>query len=468
MREIIDKISACRKKLNIARMLNKLVLFAIIGCGVAAVLELCALFFPMYGVNELAIIVIAGFAFLGLVFALFTGVTMSEAAKKLDTFGLKERMLTAYECRDKTGEIVECQRADAIRTYENCKNQIKIKVMPHWKLLLGMCVSIATVILISYIPAPAKEIALERQEVKKLAKEEEKEVDKMLDALEEIQTDTLTEEQKELLKSLTESMELSKNELANAKTNEGLSQTMEKLNYKYEQTASQLADMKELLENADEIGLTTASEIASANSAEMQMASNQLNSGGNNQSGNNQGGNNQNGNNQGGNNQSGNNQNGNNQGGNNQNGNNQNGNNQGGNNQGGNNQGGNNQSGNNQSGNSNGNGEGQGEGQGEGNGNGGQGTGEGGGRGTGSGSGTHDYVSIPNDIGDDPSISGQKNGNQDSDYFRQENGLAWEGEHVEYSSVIQEYTDQAYEGITNGRYPSGMENVIKDYFESLN
>jgi hypothetical protein len=46
--------------------------------------------------------------------------------------------------------------------------------------------------------------------------------------------------------------------------------------------------------------------------------------------------------------------------------------------------------------------------------------------------------------------------------------LAWEGSHVSYESVIGSYTENAYEGIQQGKYPSGMEDVIKDYFGSLN
>ena len=65
-------------------------------------------------------------------------------------------------------------------------------------------------------------------------------------------------------------------------------------------------------------------------------------------------------------------------------------------------------------------------------------------------------------------MTGSKIGDQNSEYYLGQNGLAWEGDHVEYSSVIGEYTDDAYEGIANGKYPNGMESVIRDYFEQLN
>ncbi|MCI8530782.1 MAG: pectinesterase, partial [Lachnospiraceae bacterium] len=119
------------------------------------------------------------------------------------------------------------------------------------------------------------------------------------------------------------------------------------------------------------------------------------------------------------------------------------------------------------SGDGDGNGSGSGDGDGSGSGSG-DSDGSGSGRGTGSGTKVHDYVSVPNAIGDDDALTGNKNGDQESDYYRQQNGLAWEGEHVDYNSVIGQYTDNAYEGITNNRYPSGMESVIRDYFENLN
>lgn len=77
-------------------------------------------------------------------------------------------------------------------------------------------------------------------------------------------------------------------------------------------------------------------------------------------------------------------------------------------------------------------------------------------------------MSIPNGLGDDGALTGNQGSKEDSDYYRQQNGLAWEGEHVDYNTVIGSYTDRAYEGLAGGRYPSGMEEVIKGYFEGLN
>ena len=98
----------------------------------------------------------------------------------------------------------------------------------------------------------------------------------------------------------------------------------------------------------------------------------------------------------------------------------------------------------------------------------GTGNGTGGGRGTGSGGGTHDYVSVPNKLGNDSSITKDKGDSKNSDYYKAKNGLAWKGEHVDLDSVVGDYTKEAYEGIANGKYPAGMEDVIRNYFENLN
>ncbi|MCR5209644.1 MAG: hypothetical protein K6C99_05505 [Lachnospiraceae bacterium] len=80
----------------------------------------------------------------------------------------------------------------------------------------------------------------------------------------------------------------------------------------------------------------------------------------------------------------------------------------------------------------------------------------------------HDYVSLPNQTGDDDGLFGNRQEGGESTYQRDNNGIGWEGDHVDYDNVIGEYSDRAYQGIENGRYPSGMEDVIKDYFSSFN
>ena len=283
-------------------------------------------------------------------------------------------------------------------------------------------------------------------------------MEELLEALQGVDMDSLTEEQKAELQELMEAMQRSGEELAMADSWESLNSALERLDYKYDQTTQGLNSIASQLENPETAGVASAQALAQAlaNPDGQQIASAGTPSG---SSGSGENGNQGNNGGSEGGGQDGSQGNGNNPG--------NEGNSDGQGSSGG-------SEGGNGSGNEGGNGSGDGgNGSGDGEGGDGQGSGSGGGtggngRGTGSSSLTHDYVSIPNAVGDDPALTGEKEGDQNSQYFRQQNGLAWEGEHVDYNSVIGEYTDSAYEGIASGRYPSGMENVIRDYFENLN
>ena len=76
-------------------------------------------------------------------------------------------------------------------------------------------------------------------------------------------------------------------------------------------------------------------------------------------------------------------------------------------------------------------------------------------------------MSLPNATGSDDNLTGNRYDRGNSDYSRYENGLGWQGNRQEYTNVMGEYSERAYQGIQNGRYPSGMEDVIKQYFSSF-
>ncbi|MDY6245142.1 MAG: hypothetical protein SPL82_14935 [Lachnospiraceae bacterium] len=243
-----------------------------------------------------------------------------------------------------------------------------------------------------------------------------------MDALKQTDTSSMTKEQKKALQELIQSLALSQKEMQQADTKQSLASAEQKLSYKYEQAAQ--------TSGADVLASALKNVQANAN------AGNQLakeGDGGKNQA---QGGA-QSGTQSGESTQSS--------------------------------ETGSQASGDGKNSDSGKNGNGSGNGKGNGNGNGtGNGSGTGGGRGTGSGGGTHDYVSVPNKIGNDSSIAKDKGDSKNSDYYKAKNGLAWKGEHVDLDSVVGDYTKEAYEGIANGKYPAGMEDVIRNYFENLN
>ena len=441
------QIKKCRNRMNLARLIDCAIVFAAAGGVLGTACELVSLVWPFYHVH-----LAAGLCFgLGLLAgagcALHRRADMEQAARRLDSFGLKERIVTAYELMDKgveTGDaLAEMQRQDALVHYNQARDRIKIPLRPDKRHVLALVLSVIMVAGLSLVPSTVRDQAQLRHQVQEAAKEELQQLEALADALDRVDMESLTEEQKLRMQELQEAMRRSWEELTRSDTWESLALAQERLEYKYQQAGQSLAQLASQMQDPGAAGIASAQALAQAagqngggnNLAQAAISSGQSGNGSNSGNGDGNGSNNGNGDGNGSN--SGN---------------------------------GDGNGSNNGNGDGNGSNSGNGDGAGSGNGNGdgaGQGNGSGG-RGTGSSNALHDYVSIPNDIGDDPSLTGEKNGDQNSGYFRQQNGLAWEGEHVDYNSVISQYTNRAFEGITRGKYPSGMESVIRDYFENLN
>lgn len=440
---LIRKIKAFKGMKNSAVLLDAILVGLAVSGVPAAMLEFFSIFFPFYPVHfATAGCFLMGVA-AGLVFAIIRRIDMKSAARYMDSFGLGERVLTAYENLHRPEEIYALQRTDTISHVKEQEENLKVRICPPGRHFTAFALSVCMVLLFALIPSKAKDTARERHEVTLEAKEQEKELEKELSNLKKADTSSLTREQKQALKELQESLKLSMEALKTVKSKEALAEEKQKLTYKYDAAEELLAEnTKASAQDFAGIGSENGENTGNQDKGSGDTSGDESNASGNSGNGNSTqdagagSGNNSNG---AGSSQS------------------------------------ENSSENNdssQSGSSNGEGSGNGTG-GNGNGSGsgvgnGNGSGSESGRGTGSSDTGHDYVSIPNKVGNDSSIAGNKGDSKDSDYYRAKNGLAWEGEHVSVDSVIGDYTKDAYESIASGRYPKGMESVIRDYFQSLN
>ncbi len=457
LREFLDRIKACRRRLNLAGFVKKFLFALSVGAGVGILFQIAAFVTPLYYANLYAGIALVLAALTAFAAGCVGRCTMEQAALAMDGFGFEERIITAYENREKKGAMIALQRQDAMRRLSENRDRIRIPLLPSRKRTvwpLGLMVLLAGLAL---IPSPVKDRARELHGIRAEAKEKEKEIDEVIETLGKLEQETLTPEQQAALQQMQEMLQSSMQEYQQAQSAEALAAAGEKLHYKYENMSSQLSGISQSLQNGATASAVTA-ESMQAMAEKLQQMSGKEPSGGNqlasNQGQNGQGSQNgqdgQNGQN-GQNGQSG-------QSG--QNG--QDGQGSGG-------QG----DGDGQGSGGQGDGDGQGSsGQGDGNGQGsggqGAGDGSGSGRGTGSSNTAHDYVSVPNAIADSGNLTGNAVDHDASEYFRAQNGLSWEGTHVSHEAVIGSYERNAYEGIAAGRYPSGMENVIKNYFASFN
>ena len=454
---LLGQIGKCRRKLNTAKLIDCGILFAAAGGAAGIFCEVFSLIRPFYYADLTAAACFTVGLLTGICYALYQRADMRRAAGKLDSFGLKERMLTAYENMDKEDEVSQLQRRDALVHYERIREQVKIPLLPDKRHILALLLSAAAVVFLSLLPSPARDQAALRHQVKEQAKEEKERLEEFLETLEGVDMESLTEEQKARLKELAETMELSREELCNANSRESLFAATQRLDYKYGQAAQSLRELAGQTAHPGVTGIAGAEAFAraAANQNGQQTAAAGTESGSSEGGGTGRessgegdsrddGSGSERGSGQSRENGSGE-----------------------GDGQGSGSGSGSGESDGQGSGNGSGGG-GDGNGSGDEKGQGGNGSGTGGGRGEGHSEAAHDYVSVPGKLGDDTSLTGNKTGDENSEYYRDKNGLAWEGSHVDYDSVIGEYTASAYEGIANGKYPGGMESVIREYFEQLN
>lgn len=455
-RDFLETIKACRRRLNTARFLKLLVFALTVSAGIGILFQAVSFVVPFYYANHYTVAAVVLGVLTAILLSCFKRITMGQAALVMDGFGFKERIITAFEHLNEEGGILNLQREDAMKQLQMHKDRIKISLMPKRNALLWMMGAVVLLFVLMALPSEMKERAKQLHEVQQEAKEKEEEIEEVIENLEEIPVEELSPEQMAALQEMIESMQSSITEYQQAGSAEQLAAATEKLEYKYENMSSQLNQLAQSLQNGAQISPVTAQAMQNMANQMQQMSGNQsLASNQGQNSGNQNGSQNQNGGNQ-------NSQNSGNQGNQNQNGGNQNGN------QGQNGQGnqGNGQGGQNGQNGNGGNGSGDG---GDGNGSNGSGSGgAGGGRGEGSSDTPHDYVSVPNAIADSGNLTGNAQNHDNSDYFKTQNGLSWEGTHVSHEAVIGTYEQNAYEGIAQGQYPTGMEDVIKEYFASFN
>lgn len=440
-REFLKIIRAYRRRMQIAYFLEKSVFALSIGAGAGILFQAVAFFVPFYYAGLYMILAFLLAEVSVIVVMLVRRTTMEQAALKMDGFGFEERIVTAYENLDREGPLIGLQREDALKQLREHRDRIRISLFPSLKRTALLLMLMALSVGISLLPSAAKERAGELHGIKEEAQEKEEEIEEILEALEQLEQEELTQEQQEMLREMTESLESSLSEYQQAVSESMLTAASQKLDYKYDNISSQLSDLIQELQSGAGVSVVSADSMMEMADRLKKMSEMRLARGDRNETG--LRGSDGDGNGQSG--RSGN-------------------------------EDGNGQSG--QNGNGDGNGSGGGNGQGgqggngSGSGNGqngrGQGGGSGNGRGDGGGSTPHDYISVPNAVADSGNLAGNAGNHETSEYFRAQNGLNWEGAHTSYEAVIGSYEQNAYEGIAAQRYPSGMEDIIKEYFASFN
>ena len=499
-----------RRWIFVRNLLETLPGFLLAGTLAALVMELISCRIPWYGVHYWA----GGVLLLSVLAALLRQLVQYPSSEKaagiLDATGLKERTMTALELIGDDSLFAVMQKNDTWEILSGLSVTKRLPVKWNRKQLALLLVSVLFFSFSIFLPSPAREQAAVRHEVKKTAEKEIEKIEKLEQLLKKEEQELDEKERREyeeLLASIIEELKqadtkeslkkameraekkLEQTPFAQKKENENalkeagmqaeaaekaqkkLEQLMNKMNKQgtknlesvdeamrqeakeaLEQLAGQITDKElaeALLQEAEQIasGTATAQQLAAANASvtAIRQSANKVLASAENNPGSGENGN-----------QS----------------------------EGGNNSGNGNSSGNG-SGSGNGNGSGSGNGSGNGNGSGsGSGSGNGNGSGSGNGSGTGwnygnnvgteaegsyhgEMVSIPNQVGNDGNLTGTQ-GDGSSYVTQGGEALTWSGNQVEYGQVIGEYSRQAMSQINQASYPPGVQDIIRNYFETLN
>ena len=197
-KEIFNLIKRTKKRLN-KLIRTKYFLFGTLGgLFVGAIINGVAIFVSMYYSLWFSL----GAVFLGMILgeivARFNYYKNEEAALNLDiSAGLKERITTAYELRNKKDVFSVLQKEDAYRygVGIDIKKTFPLKVKK--PIFLGICILLIGFIVLANIPSIAKDRAKEEYLVQKEAKDE---IQKIEDTKEEIsKVDELSKEEQAAL-----------------------------------------------------------------------------------------------------------------------------------------------------------------------------------------------------------------------------------------------------------------------------
>lgn len=234
---LLQEIRYSKRKQNVKKFLRYESTGIAAGGTIAMVLEGCAVFVPFYTVHVWAVLAVLCGAAAGGIYTVMKRCTMVQAAQQIDRFGFQERIVTAYGRIGKEGSIDRMQRSDAVHMLQEDHAWKKARVCPDRRKLVALFLSLGLALVLSFVPSPAHKQVKQRYAIRQEAREKEKEIQKVMDALKQTDTASMTKEQKKALQELIQSLALSQKEMQQADTKQALASAGQKLSYKYGQAA---------------------------------------------------------------------------------------------------------------------------------------------------------------------------------------------------------------------------------------
>ena len=202
-KEILKAIRYTRDRMHSSLIMDITMKALFIALGIFVLLAVAARFFPIYDPYGKGVIITIIISAIGFLASLFMPPKNISAALLLDSKGLSERIVTAYELIDCDSEIALLQKKDAAEKIKglNIKKEIKVSFS---KRVFILCLLLSSIILLSsFIPNPMKEKAIALKDTKNKIESQEKEIEKLIKKVEENNKISL-EHKEEALENLKE------------------------------------------------------------------------------------------------------------------------------------------------------------------------------------------------------------------------------------------------------------------------
>ena len=243
---VIRFLKTARRRLSLMVLVDCMIRALAAGFLVGTVINVIALFVPIYGAFKISWITLLIICIIGFLYAVMHFPDYKKTALEIDKKGLQERLTTFVEM-EKMGLSPEWQELQTMDTYRaisafDLKEQVKIRLEKRMVYILAGMMALFTVAAV--LPSPNKELAIIRHEQKEKAENEIEKVEKAKEQLEDLkELENLTEAELAEIDKLQDSLEKAKEELAKAKTQEELEKALERLERK---TLQQLSETRPL------------------------------------------------------------------------------------------------------------------------------------------------------------------------------------------------------------------------------
>lgn len=247
--KILNILKKVRRRVLLKLTLRNLAIGVCAALFTGIVISLMSRILPVYRVYTLCIYISIPIIILSLLSTFAMIPKKASMARLVDSFGLRERVTTALELEKENSPYKELLVQDTEAHLEKLNYKEKIRVAPNKKIIITITMLIVAFGATMLLPEPLKEKAEQAHVLDQYKKEQKKKAEKSEKEVKE--NKTLTEEQK---KELLAKLAMLKQELKKAKDSKEADKALEKTAMKLEQLkkSAKSEDLKTLAEKLTE------------------------------------------------------------------------------------------------------------------------------------------------------------------------------------------------------------------------